>query len=106
MLFSSMRLVASTTYDGACAATLRHATVTKKNHIISIDYEETSPLTVDLMRWSVAAINSMSIYQDSITQLLPPNILLTDFPFNHLTDNFSYVAIFKQPDNAKWLDSF
>jgi hypothetical protein len=101
-----MKSMASATYDGARAATLRHATVAKKDHIISISYEGTSPLTVDLVKWSAAAIDSMSLYQDSISQLLPPNILLTDFPFDRLTDNFSYAAIFKQPDNAKWLDPF
>jgi hypothetical protein len=58
------------------------------------------------MKWSIAAVSSMSQYQDSIAQLLHPGVSLTDFPFDRLTNNFSCAAILKQPGNAKWLDAF
>jgi hypothetical protein len=101
-----MRLIALAAYNSACIASLRHATVTCKDHIIRVCYEKIPLLTVDLMKWSIAAVNSMSQYKDSIAQLFPPGISLTDFPFDCLTENVSHAAIFKQPGNAKWLDVF
>lgn len=90
--FSSIKTIAYAAYDSAHTASLRHAAVMNHENIICVGYEGTPVFTVDLAKWSKAAVKSMSKYQDSVIDILPPGISLTDFPFDHLSDKFSFAA--------------
>ncbi|KAL0957783.1 hypothetical protein HGRIS_001560 [Hohenbuehelia grisea] len=106
--FNRMKLLSSAMYAGAKAASSRHAVkhaaVTSMDHVIKVAHPGAEPTTIDLRKWSLAVVTSMSNYRDSIQALLPPNFPIAQFPFSQLTDDYSRAEIFKQPQNAALLD--
>lgn len=102
--FLRLKSLASLLYKGASAASLKRSAVTKKGSTIHVSQLGSDPVPIDLYKWAFALVDIMGKYQEFIKALLPSDILLTLFPFDQLTDNFSRAAIFKQPHNAALLD--
>lgn len=64
------------------------------------------PVRVNLLEWSYSAHQAIAIFLRRLSMLLPPGCSLEDFDFHRLTDIYSPDALFKQRENAIWLDPF
>ncbi|KAF9488674.1 hypothetical protein BDN71DRAFT_1512834 [Pleurotus eryngii] len=102
--FLHLKSLSSLLYKGARAASLKQDAMRRESSLVYVSQLGSDPVPIDLYKWAFALVTIMAKYQESVKVLLPPDIPLTLFPFDQLTDNFSQAAIFKQPPNAALLD--